>query len=199
MKAQFKYCPDLLACVLEDRLLPVASNLGLGTLVLTPGGYVLVMSPFPVSVADPVGASGSPGFLTPSAMTGSGGISGLLPANSTSVAVVATTSPTGPSGRATETLFVGSGANDIVAPIIPLVTRNTIANDALNAAPQIGRVLGDRSDVLPPGQPCRGGVATEAPGQRSGPNPDERPVVPLPIRIQSRSHRLAAGINPGAR
>ena len=103
-------------------------------------------------------------------------------------------------GGAAATIFVGSGANDVVAPIIPLVTRNTIANDALNAAPLIGRVLGDRSDVLPPEQVYRGGlpvsasggVSTEASGQRSGPNPDERPVDPLPIRLRSRPHRLAS-------
>jgi nuclear transport factor 2 (NTF2) superfamily protein len=32
------------------------------------------------------------------------------------------------------TIIVGSGADDACAPIIPPVTRNTIANDALNAA-----------------------------------------------------------------
>ena len=72
MKAQLKYCPDLRACVLEDRLVPVVPNLGVGTIVLTTGGYVLDES-LPRHVADPNGASGSPGFLTPSAMTGSGG------------------------------------------------------------------------------------------------------------------------------
>jgi hypothetical protein len=201
MKAQLKYCPDLRACVLEDRLVPVVPNLGVGTIVLTTGGYVLVMSPFPVSVADPLGTSGSPGFLTPTAMTGSGGSSSLLPANSTGVPGQAATSPNGSNGRVASTIFVGSGANDAVAPIIPLVTRNTIANDALNATPRIGCVLGDRSDVLPPEQVYRGGlpvsasggVSTEASGQRSGPNPDERPVDPLPIRLRSRPHRLASG------
>ncbi|MFI5038217.1 MAG: hypothetical protein ACHP93_07030 [Solirubrobacterales bacterium] len=200
MKAQLKYSPDLRDCVLEDRLVPVIPNLGPGAIVLTAGGYVLVMSPFPVSVADPLGTSGSPGFLTPSAMTG-GGSSSLLPANSTGVPGQAATSPNGSNGRVASTIFVGSGANDAVAPIIPLVTRNTIANDALNATPRIGRVLGDRSDVLPPEQVYRGGlpvsasggVSTEASGQRFGPNPDERPVDPLPIRLRSRPHRLASG------
>jgi hypothetical protein len=194
MKAHLKYFPDLRACVLEDRLLPVAAKLGPGTIVLTTGCYVLVMSPFPVSVADPFGASGSPGVLTASAMTGSGGTSGLLPANSTGVSA----SPTGSSRGPTVTIFVGSGANGIVAPIIPLVTRNTIANDAVNAAPQIGGVSMDRSRVLPPGQVYRGDIPTEVSGQRSGPNPDERPVDPLPIRIQTKPHRLAAENYPRA-
>jgi hypothetical protein len=177
MKAQLKYCPDLRACVLEDRLVPVIPNLGLGAIVLTTGGYVLT--------------SAFPGIAIPASfvMTGSAGISGMQPGNGTG------------NGGAAETIVVGSGANDAVAPIIPLVTRNTIANDALNATPRIGRVLGDRSDVLPPepvyrgGLPvsASGGVSTEASGQRSGPNPDERPVDPLPIRLRSRPHRLASG------
>jgi hypothetical protein len=177
MKAQLKYCPDLRACVLEDRLVPVAPNLGLGAIVLTTGGYVLT--------------SAFPGIAIPASfvMTGSVGISGMQPGNSNG------------NGGAAETIVVGSGANDAGAPIIPLVTRNTIANDALNAAPLIGRVSGYRSDVLPPEQVYRGGlpvsasggVSTEASGQWSGPNPDERPVDPLPIRLQGRPHRLASG------
>jgi hypothetical protein len=190
MKAKLKYRPDVRACVLEDRLVPVAPNLGLGTIVLTTGGYVLT--------------SALPGTAIPAlfAMTGAAGISGMQPGNGTGVP----TSPTGSTRGAAVTIFVGSGANDIVAPIIALVTRNTIANDALNAAPQIGRVLGDRSDVLPPEQVHRGGLAgttpggvsTEVSGQRSGPNPDERPVEPLPIRIHTRPHRHATENNPAA-
>jgi len=177
MKAHLKYCPDLRAYVLEDRLVPVIPNLGPGAIVLTTGGYVLT--------------SAFPGIAIPASfvMTGSAGISGMQPGNGTG------------NGGAAETIVVGSGANDAVATIIPLVTRNTIANDALNAAPLIGRVLGDRSDVVPPEQVYRGGlpvsasggVSTEASGQWSGPNPDERPVDPLPIRLQIRPHRLASG------
>jgi hypothetical protein len=125
----------------------------------------------------------------------------MQPGNGTGVTGQAAASSNGSNGGTTSTIFVGSGANDVVATIIPLVTRNTIANDALNAAPLIGRVLGDRSDVLPPEQVYRGGlpvsasggVSTEASGQRSGPNPDERPVDPLPIRLRSRPHDLASG------
>jgi hypothetical protein len=189
MKAKLKYCPDLRDCVLEDRLVPVIPNeLGnllapvvpnLSAIVLTPAGYVL-MSSLP-GIAIPVS------FV----VTGSGGISSMQPSNGTGV----------PS-QAASTIFVGSGANDAVAPIIPLVTRNTIANDGRNAAPLIGRVFGDRSDVLPPEQVYRGGlpvaasggVSTEASSQRSGPNPDERPVDPLPIRLRSRPHRLASAV-----
>ena len=157
MKAQLKYCPDLQACVLEDRLVPVIPNElqgllapvvpNLGPIVLTPAGYVL-MSSFP-GTAIPVS------FV----VTGSGGISSMQPGNGTG------------NGGAAETIVVGSGANDAVGTIIPLVTRNTIANDALNAAPRIGRVLGDRSNVLPLEQVDRGGLPVSASLVVSRPRP----------------------------
>jgi hypothetical protein len=50
------------------------------------------------------------------------------------------------------TIIVGLGADDAGAPIIPPVTRNTIANDAVNAVAVIGPASGDRYEVLPPGQ-----------------------------------------------
>jgi hypothetical protein len=188
MKAQHKYRPDFRTCVLEDRLVPVVPNLGLGTIVLTTSGYVLT--------------SAFPGSAIPASfvMTGAAGVSGMQPGSGTGVP----TSTTGSSGGATAMIFVGSGANDILGPVIPSVTRNTIANDALNPAPQIGRVLGGRSGALPPVEVHRdalagttaAGAATEASGQRYGPDPDEELVDPPPIRIRSRPHRLAAENNP---
>ena len=199
MRPLLKYRPNLRACELEDRLVPVAPNLG--TIVLTAGGYVLLLSAFPVSVADPFGASGSPGYLTPSAMTGSGGIAGLLPANSTVVLALATMAPTGSNERAAVTVLVGSGADDASVPVIPPVTRNTIANDALNAAPAIGRAIGDRSAALPPEQFYRGGfpasaaggLSKEVPGQRAAQGPAQGPVEPSPLRLRINPHRLGAG------
>ena len=190
MKAHLRYCPDLRDCVLDDRLVPAVPNLGVGAIVLTTGGYVLVLSPFPVTVADPNGASGSPGFLTSSAMTG--GTSGLLPASSTGVRGSATMATTGSNRGAAHTILVGSGADDASAPVIPPVTRNTIANDTVNATPKIGRVSMDRSEVLPPGQVYRSGVSTEASNQPPDQGTDERLVDPLPIRLRSKPHRLAA-------
>ena len=199
MKALLKYRPDLRDCELEDRLVPAI--LDLGATVLTTGGYVLLLSPFPVIAADPFGESGGPGFLTPSAMSGSAGVSGLLPGNSTGVPGLVTTAPTGSNGGAAVTIVVGSGANDAGALNIRPVTRNTIANDALNAAPVIGRAVADRSDVLPPGQVYReglpvtasGGVSTEAPGQRAAHEPAKERTDPLPRRLQRGLHRLISG------
>jgi hypothetical protein len=169
MKKQLKHCPDLRDCVLEDRLVPAGPNLGLGgAIFLTPAGYVL--------------QSAFPGAAVPAlfVMTGSAGISGMQPGNGTG------------NGGASQTIVVGSGANDSAASIIPLVTRNTVVNDARRAAPLIARVLRDRSDVLPPGQVYRGGVSTEVHEQRGGQNADEGPVEPLPIRLRSRPPRPAS-------
>jgi hypothetical protein len=198
MKALFKYRPDLRACELEDRLLPVTPS---GAIVLTTGGYALLLSPFPVIAADPFGATGGLGFLTPSAVSGSGGVSGLLPGNSASVTSLVTPAPTGTNGGGAVTIVVGSGANDSGAVNIPPVTRNTIANDALTAAPVIGRVAGDQPPVLPPEQVYRDGLpvnatvgySSEVPGQRAAQEPAHGPVGPLPLRIQSRPHGLASG------
>ena len=199
MKALLKYRPDLRDCELEDRLVPATPNLG--ATVLTTGGYVLVLSPFPVIAASPFGASGGAGFLTPSAMSGSASGSGLLPGNSPGGPGLTTTAPTGSNGGAAVTINVGSGANDAGAANIPPVTRNTIANDALNPLPIIGRVSGERSAVLPPDLVYRGGLpvtatvgfSPEGPGQRAAPEPAQGNVDPLPLRLQRRPNRLLSG------
>src|SRR5215472_18098190 len=105
MKALLKYRPDLRDCELEDRLVPATPNLG--ATMLTTGGYVLLLSPFPVIAADPLGQSGGPGILTPSAMSGSAGVSGLLSGNNAGVPSLATTVPTGSNGGAAVTISVG--------------------------------------------------------------------------------------------
>jgi hypothetical protein len=199
MKALLKYGPDLRACELEDRLVPASPDLG--ATVLTTGGYVLLLSPFPVTAVDPFGDSGGPGFLTPSAMSGSAGVAGLLPGNSASVLSLGTAAQPGSNGGAAATIILGSGANEAGAANIPPVTRNTIANDALTAAPVIGRLSGDRSAVLPPEQVYRGGLpvtatvgfSLEVPGQRVAQEPAQAPVNPLPLRLGRRPHRLASG------
>ena len=192
MRALLKYHPDLRACELEDRLVPVSPKIG--TIVLTTGGYVLLLSPFPVIAADPFGESGGPGFLTPSAMSGSAGVSGLLPGNSTGVPGLVTTAPTGSNGGGAVTTTIGSGANDAGGANTPPVTRNTVANDALSAVPVIGRLSGDQSAVLPPEQIYRGGLpvtatvgfSLEVPGQPATQEPAQGPVDPLPLRLGRR-------------
>jgi hypothetical protein len=194
MKALLKLRPDLRACELEDRLLPASPNVG--SFVLMPFGYVLI-TPFPGAAVGIGGGLGGAAIPPAFIVTGSGGISSMQPGNSTGVPGLATPAPTGSNGGAAATISVGSGANDASAPIIDLVTRNTIANDALNAAPVIGRVSGDRSAVLSPGQVYRsglpetaaGGVSTEVSGQRAAQDPGQGPIKALPTRLQSRPHR----------
>ena len=192
MKVQHKYCPDFRDCVLEDRLVPVIPNqLGsflapvvpnLGAIVLTPAGYDL-MSSFPgIAIPAYVRRDGLGGNLQHAA--------GQRHRRAGPGRDVAERIERG--GRST--IFVGSGANDVVATIIPLVTRNTIANDALNAAPLIGRVLGDRSDVFPPEQVYRGGLPVSA----SGASRRRRPANgPGRIRMRGPSFRCRFGSRAG--
>jgi hypothetical protein len=108
---------------------------------------------------------------------------------------------------AVATISVGSGANDATASI-PLVTRNTIANDALNPAPLIGRASGDRSPILPAGQSYRGGFPVTAPAPPTSGAPGgtpnrslgNRPVDSSPIRLGGADDLVLVGdrTSPGA-
>jgi hypothetical protein len=186
--------PSLQDCVLEDRLLPVISNLGM--IVLTTGGYVL-MIPFPGASVYPGGSpggsvtSGVSGTLIPTSFSiaGSGGISSLQPGNLTGVANLGAAGTTGASGVAGAAIAVGSGANDATAPSTALVTRNTVAFDTPILPPLIGRLSGDHSPVLPVGQIYRGGIPMTAPapapsgpqGQPASSPLGARSVSPSPI------------------
>ncbi len=198
MKSLRKFHPDLQACELEDRVLPVVANLGV--IVLTTGGYVL-MIPFP-------GASpGGTAIPTSFSMTGSGGISSIQPGNITGIPSLATTGTAGSSGGAGATITAGSGANDPNSASIPLVTRNTIANDALNSPPLIGRPAGDQSPALPAGQFYRGGVPVTAPappssatpGEQSSRSPSQSPVDSPPIRPGGSPRRLPSDVSGHSR
>jgi hypothetical protein len=200
MKPLRKFHPDLQACELEDRLLPVIANLGV--IVLTTSGYVL-MIPFPGAAAYPGGSPGGTAIPTSFSMTGSGGISSIQTGNITGVPSLAATGAAGSSGGAGVTITVGSGANDATAASIPLVTRNTIANDALNAPPHIGRPSGDRSPVLPAGQFYQGDVpattpappSSETPGEQSSRTPSRSPVDSSPIRPGGAPPRLLSDVS----
>jgi hypothetical protein len=203
MHALWKFRPDLHACELEDRLVPVIPNLSV--IVLTTGGYVL-MIPFPGAATSPGGSPGGTAIPSSFVMTGSGGISGVQPGNIAGVSGPAATGTTGSNGGTGLTPAVGSGGNDANAPNIPLVTRNTIANDALVPLPLIGRVSGDRSSVLPAGQLYWGGfpvtapdgVLPEVPEEQAGQIPRPRPVDASSIRLGIAPHQLPldASANP---
>jgi hypothetical protein len=162
MTALLKFRPELHASELEERLVPAGPNLGVA--VLTTSGYVL-MTLF-AGAAYPGGPSGGTAIPTSFVLTGSGGISSMQPG---SIAGLPATAPSGSNGGGGATITGGTEANDASAASISLVTRNTIANDALNPAPRIGRDSGDRSPVLPAGQVYRGGFP-ECPRSRLGGN-----------------------------
>jgi hypothetical protein len=122
------------------------------------------MTPF-AGAAYPGGPSGGTAIPASFVLTGSGGISSMQPG---SIAGLLATAPSGSNGGGGATITGGSEANDARAASISLVTRNTIANDALNPAPRIGRDSGDRSPVLPAGQVYRGGFPETAPAPVSG-------------------------------
>jgi hypothetical protein len=195
MKPLRKFHLDLHACELEDRLLPVIANLGV--IVLTTGGYVL-LTPYPGAAASPGGSPGGAPIPTSFFITGSGGISSMQPGNINGIPGLAVTGTAGSSGGAGATISVGSGANNAAAPSISLVTRNTIANDALNPRPNIGSPSGYRSPVLPAGQFYRGGFAetapappsSETPGAQSSRSPNQSPVESSPIRLGGAPPRL---------
>ncbi len=156
MKPRRRFRPDLGECVLEDRLPPAISNLGV--IVLTTGGYMLLI-PFPGAFVPPAslaGGFGAPGAAgvsgtpinTPFFVMGSGGLSSVLPGNITGFPSLGLVGPTGSTGSPTAIIRVGSGASDAAAMNIPPVTRNTIANDLLNPRPMIGgRPSGNRFAV----------------------------------------------------
>jgi hypothetical protein len=103
MKPLRKFYPDLQACELEARLLPVIANLGV--IVLTTGGYILMIPSrgLPLRLA---GRHCHPHIVL---HDGSGGISSIQPGNITGVPSLAATGTTGASGGAVATITVGSG------------------------------------------------------------------------------------------
>jgi hypothetical protein len=171
MKALLKFRPDLHTSELEDRLVPVS---GSGVIVLTPSGYVLTTA-FPGATAYPGGSSGGTAMPTSLVMTGFG-VSSFQPGSIAGLPGPVATGPSGSSGGAGATIVVGSGANVAGAPVVPVVTRNTIANDALNPITRIGSVSGDRSPVLPAGQAYRAGLPQTAPAPDSGETPEQQSI-----------------------
>ncbi len=176
MNALLKFRPELHASELEKRLLPAGANLS--AIVLTTSGYVLA-SPFGGAVSFYFGGqSGLTPIPTSFVMTGSGGISSMQPGT---VAGLPAATPSVATGGGGPTITVGSGANIAGAPNIPSVlSRNNIANDKLNPAPQIGLDSRDQSAVLPAGQRYRAGVPQTTPPPAS--DPEEAPG-PEAIRI----------------
>jgi hypothetical protein len=207
-----KFHPDLHACELEDRLLPVIANLSV--IVLTTGGYTLLI-PSPGAITYPAGSPGGTSFST----LGFGGTSSLQPGTINGIpglAVTGTPVSAGGAGAtnnvglgagtgagAAATIIVGLGTNDPTNLNIPPVTRNTIANDALVPPPQIGRPSGDGSLTLPEGEIYHGGVpviapvppSSETPVDQASRSPRPSPVDATPIRLRTAPPRVPADVS----
>jgi hypothetical protein len=138
MKRSWDLKPNLLDCILEERIAPAIANLGV--IVQTIGGLALV-TPFPGAVS--LGALGGGGAAS-SAPSVSGaaipsafymtarGMSSFAPGNITGIASVgqwATGSGCGGGG----TIQVGSGADDAGAPVLP-TTASSRSNPGYNGA-----------------------------------------------------------------
>jgi hypothetical protein len=175
MNNRLAFRPNLVDCILEERVSPAIANIGI--FVLTTSGLALII-PFPganTSAAGSLGSSGPSGGSASSVsgvpvptslyITGLGGISSLRPGNITGVPSLA--GAVGGGAGSLGSIQVGSGAETAGAPLgngsgapVP----NNVAGlfsftgdpTPIPAMTVIGGISsGSSSPVLPPGQSYR--------------------------------------------
>ena len=164
MTNRLMFRPNLVDCILEERIAPAIANLA--SIIQTTGGFTLIES-FPgtstsgqASTVSTSAASVS-GVATPTSLyiTGTQGISSLRPGNITGVPSLAA-GATGATGNGL-TIQVGSGADDAGAPAgganTTVVGRSTVADPTANPTMTVigGALSGTDTPVLPPGQTYR--------------------------------------------
>jgi hypothetical protein len=194
--------PNLVDCILEERVAPAIANLA--TIILTTTGLILIEG-FPGannsgagSVGSNTGATSSAsvsGVATPTSLyiTGSQGISSLKPGNITGVPSLAA-GATGASGVALS-IQVGSGADTGDSPTNGgatnnVVGRSTVADPTANPTMTVigGALSGSSSTVLPPGQtyrdtapvPAASSLTTVPQAATAGPGMSTDPYAPNP-------------------
>jgi len=177
MNNRLAFRPNLVDCILEERVAPAIANLGL--IILTTSGFSLII-PFPganTSAAGSLGSSGPSGgtasavsgvtIPTSLYITGSNGISSLRPGNITGVPSLA--AGAAGSGGLSISIQVGSGADSADSSGGPTnsisaggATNNTVGLSTVADPTQrpamttIGTTSpGSSSPVLPPGQSYR--------------------------------------------
>jgi hypothetical protein len=179
MTNRLAFRPNLVDCILEERVAPAIANLA--TIILTTTGLTLIEA-FPGANSSGAGSVGSnsgsssaasvSGVATPTSLyiTGSQGISSLKPGNITGVPSLAA----GAAGAAGVSLSiqVGSGSDTGDAPTNGgatnnVVGRSTVADPTANPTMTTigGALSGSSSPVLPPGQSYH----DNAPVQPAGP------------------------------
>lgn len=143
MKRSWDLKPNLLDCLLEDRIMPAIANLGV--IVQTTSGLSLV-TPFPGASNSAAGSLGSSsggsqstaasvsGAAMPTSfyITGKNGISSFAPGNFTGNPSVGGAGGTGASGVGL-TIQVGSGADDASASNSAPVGRGTVGDNGTTA------------------------------------------------------------------
>ena len=208
MNNRLTFRPNLVDCLLEERVAPAIANLA--TIILTTSGLTLIEA-FPGannSGAGSLGASSSGGGSAASVsgaavptslyITGTGGISSLRPGNITGVPSLAAGATTATSGI-TLSIQVGSGADTAGGPTVQVsnggatnnvVGLSTVADPTSNPLMTIigGTSSGSGSPVLPPGQSYRdnapvqptGPLSTVPQSATSGPAMSTDPYAPNP-------------------
>ncbi len=162
--------PNLVDCILEERVAPAIANLA--TIILTTTGLTLIEG-FPGANSSGAGSVGSNSGATSAAsvsgvamptslyITGTGGISSLKPGNITGVPSLA--GGTGTAAGVSLTIQVGSGADTGDSPSNGGATNNVVGRTTVadpTANPTITVIGGASSSasgspVLPPGQSYR--------------------------------------------
>jgi hypothetical protein len=214
MKRHWDLKPNLLDCILEERIAPAIANLG--TIVLTTNGLSLV-TPFPGASNSASGSLGSGGGGSSTAasvsgaamptsfyVTGNRGISSFLPGNFTGNPAVGGAvggAASGPGG----TIQVGSGSDDASAPVMPTAASSR-GNPGYNGATSpilayIGQVSSTSSSSVTPSS--QGSQSTQTapvpslpplgvviPGSPSGPSGNST----NPMNPQSGAPRFMSGL-----
>jgi hypothetical protein len=221
MNNRLMFRPNLVDCILEERIAPAIANLA--SIILTTSGYTLLEA-FPgantnaSSTTLATSAASVSGVPTPTSLyiTGSQGISSLKPGNLTGVPSLAA-GATGPGGIAIS-IAVGSGADTGDAPTNGgatnnVVGRSTVADPTANPTITVigGALSGSSSAVLPPGQSYRDSApvaassslntvpqsATAGPGMSTDPYaPNPQAGAPTLGPFNNMMNRMGGMANP---
>jgi len=188
MKRDWSLKPNLVDCILEQRIAPAIANLA--TIVLTTSGFTLT-TPFPgasnnassTSVATSANSVSGAAVPTSFYVTGNRGISSFAPGNFTGNPNVATGGATGSVGGVGLTIQVGSGADESGGSPTP-TSSPTTRGDSGATAPIMAYIgstsTGSGTPVLPAGQaytpptppvPALPPLGMVIPGSPTGPTP----------------------------
>ena len=227
MNPRWMFRPNLLDCILEERIAPAIANFGV--IILTTSGFSFLI-PFPgANSSGSVSGAGGQGTATSAQavsgvaqptsfyITGSNGISSVRPGNITGVPSLA--GGANVAAGAGLTIQVGSGSDDASAPTSnggapsANVSLATVADPTLRPlTTPIGIVsTGSSSPVLPPGQSYRDNAPVPpptpygvmpppqapGPGGMGGDPFAPNPMSGAPTLGPSSSMRSAGGVVPG--